>query len=146
MLPRVEVDTGPRTLAAPSSGNREVDSAWDHIREPVKVEGALVGHNCFRVSEWEPGRDYMLVCCRGEVPQPVETGADALKAPSRAGMMAKGSSRHTCLERLLGREVASLRLRKAIEGVMIQCSHTFRRSKVGQNRSRWSGSSLGLGE
>lgn len=96
-----------------------MDRARYHVRELVELERALVGDDGWYVSEWKPSGHDMLVWGGGEVAYPIETGANAGEAPVRAGMVTKGGSCHARVERLFGREVASLCLSESVERIVV---------------------------
>lgn len=65
----------------------------------------------------------MLMRARRKVPQPEEPAADPLVAASRSGMVTKRAPVHARVDRLLGSEVARLRLCLSVERIVIYVRH-----------------------
>ncbi len=119
VLERVEANTGSRTLAALRAWQRDVNRIRDHVGEFVQFERTLVRDNRWAVGQREPRSDDVLVLARGKVAEPIEAAADAFIAAPWSGVVAQRAPVHLSGERLLGGEVAGLRLGDAIEAVMI---------------------------
>lgn len=85
----------------------------------MQLQCTLVRHDSACRLQWNPGCDNVLVRSRGEVLEPVEPTPDPQIAPPFAGVMTERAPVHAGLDSLLSREVASLRLKEAIEAIMV---------------------------
>lgn len=89
----------------------------------MKLKGAFVRDGRTRVAERQPGGHDVLMGAGGEVPKAKEPAANALITPTRAGMVAKRAAVHPGGDRLLRGEIPGLRLRLAIEAIVVYVRH-----------------------
>ncbi len=97
-------------MPALRSRQRQMHARGDHVGQLVQLQRALVGDDRTGFPQRQPGRDHVFVAAGREVPQPVQTLADALVPPTPAGMMTKGAAIHADRLRLPRTEVTGLRL------------------------------------
>ena len=113
----VEADADGGLPMAVAAGERQVDLGRDHVGEVVELERALVRDDRDLGAGEHPGGGDVVERRGGVEAKAVESAAGVLEASALAGVVPEGVAVKAGLLRLLGGDVARLRLRDPAENL-----------------------------
>ncbi len=115
----MELHAVPQPDTALGARHGEVDGVRDHVGEVVQLQGALVGDDRTRITQWQPADHHVLVRAGGEMGQPVEAAPNVQVAATRSRVVAQRAAVHSGAERLRRGEVTGLGLRVCVDRIMV---------------------------